>query len=516
MKKVISYLIIFAMTIAMPLQSSIVVSADDSTFYTAASSSQASANVPAQTMTAVFDDNLDDDDEDDSYDDEDDDWYDDEEDDSYDEDDDWYDDDDEDDWYDDDENDFSDITVSAGNLKYSVSADAGNTMSAKLISYEKVTASVQIPDTISVDGKKYKVTSIGSSVFSGNSTIKSVKIGDNVTEIGSNAFSKCKNLKSVVIGKKVTSIGKQAFYNSKALAKVTIKSVKLKNVGKAAFFGVKAKVKICITPESGKVIDVQEALDTAHRDGENSYVIKVPKGTYKMTSGRGLAVYSNTTLDLRGVTYKGEKFIHNMITIGNSFAKGYNGGHDITILGGVFHAGTSTMAAPDLCLFSHVSNVTIDGTTFKYLPKKKLPAGQRNTHMIEFAGSKNVTIKNCKFYENSNCYENNEAVQIESLQNEKKLVATTPANLGKRDGTQCKNVTIRSCYFSGFRYGCGSNHLSKKDHYTNMKFLKNTFVGAKKYAICLFGYRKVTISGNKLKNSGSLYQNQNSTGVQVK
>ena len=48
-----------------------------------------------------------------------------------------------------------------------------------------------------------------------------------------------------------------------------------------------------------------------------------------------------------------------------------------------------------------------------------------------------------------------------------------------------------------------------------MKFLNNTFVGAKKYAICLFGYRNVTIRGNRLKNSGSLYQNQNSTGVHV-
>lgn len=75
---------------------------------------------------------------------------------------------------------------------------------------------------------------------------------------------------------------------------------------------------------------------------------------------------------------------------------------------------------------------------------------------------------------------NNEAVQLESLSGEKALVSTTPADFGKRDGTQCRNVTKSKCYFSGFNYGCGSDHLSKKDHFRNMNFLNNTFVGAKK------------------------------------
>ena len=42
--------------------------------------------------------------------------------------------------------------------------------------------------------------------------------------------------------------------------------------------------------------------------------------------------------------------------------------------------------------------LTFDGCVFKYLPSKKVRTGMRNSHMIEFGGSKNVTIKNCKFY----------------------------------------------------------------------------------------------------------------------
>lgn len=74
-----------------------------------------------------------------------------------------------------------------------------------------------------------------------------------------------------------------------------------------------------------------------------------------------------------------------------------------------------------------------------------------------------------------------------------------------------KNVTIQKCYFKGFRYGCGSNHLHKKDHFKGMKFIGNTFVGASKYCICLYGYRNATIRGNKMKKCGQLVQNQNST-----
>lgn len=150
----------------------------------------------------------------------------------------------------------------------------------------------------------------------------------------------------------------------------------------------------------------------------------------------------------------------------------------------------------------------------KNLTKKKLGASGGNAHMIETSAVNKLTIQNCKFYNNTNCKFNNEAIQMESNQNEKSMLAHAKI-FTDRDGTTTKNVTIQGCYFQGFRYGCGSNHLSSKDTFTNMKFLNNTFVGATKYAICLYRYKGVKISGNKLKNCGSLYQNQHSTGVSV-
>lgn len=285
-------------------------------------------------------------------------------------------------------------------------------------------------------------------------------------------------------------------------------------IAAAGFHGVQSAgaETVEITTESGSWDDIQGALNSSKEDPDNLYVIKVPKGTHKIE--KQLYVPGNTTLDLRGVTLKSTVTERELLILGDLSKKAYNGGKNIKILGGTLDAGTQPNSA-DICRFSHVQNVTFSGTVFKYLPKKKVSDKMRNTHMIEFAASKNVLIEKCKFYNNSNCRSNNEAVQLESAQNEKKLIATTP-DLGKRDGTQCSNITIKGCYFKGFNYGCGSNHLSNKDRYNNMKFIMNTFVGSKKYAICLFRYKNVLISGNKLKNCGALYQDQGSQKVKVK
>lgn len=105
--------------------------------------------------------------------------------------------------------------------------------SYKVINSEKTNATVEyskpkkskttitIPDTITIDGITYKVTSISKNAFKNNKKIKKVIIGKNITKIGSNAFSGCKNLKTI-----------------------TVKSIKLKSVGKNAFKGIHAKAKI--------------------------------------------------------------------------------------------------------------------------------------------------------------------------------------------------------------------------------------------------------------------------------
>ncbi|MBO5487744.1 MAG: leucine-rich repeat protein, partial [Eubacterium sp.] len=77
-----------------------------------------------------------------------------------------------------------------------------------------------IPNTVKINGKTYKVTSISNNVFKG-----------------------CKKLKEVTIGTNVKKIGKKAFYNCKKLKKIIIKTTKLNssNVGSNAFKGLSSK-----------------------------------------------------------------------------------------------------------------------------------------------------------------------------------------------------------------------------------------------------------------------------------
>ena len=74
--------------------------------------------------------------------------------------------------------------------------------------------SATVASTVSLGGKKCKVTAIGPKAFSGWKGLQSVTIGKNVTTVGAKAFANDRKLKKITFkGGKVTKIGKQAFYN---------------------------------------------------------------------------------------------------------------------------------------------------------------------------------------------------------------------------------------------------------------------------------------------------------------
>ena len=90
------------------------------------------------------------------------------------------------------------------------------------------------------------VTSIGSSAFSGCSSLTSVNIPDSVTSIGSSAFEDCSILTSVNIPDGVTSIGSSTFSGCSGLTSITIPD-SVTSIGGWAFYGCGGLTGVYIT-----------------------------------------------------------------------------------------------------------------------------------------------------------------------------------------------------------------------------------------------------------------------------
>lgn len=64
---------------------------------------------------------------------------------------------------------------------------------------KKAKKTVTIPKTVTVDGTKYKVTSIEENAFAKNKTVKQIIVSQNITTIGASAFADCPKLKKITI-----------------------------------------------------------------------------------------------------------------------------------------------------------------------------------------------------------------------------------------------------------------------------------------------------------------------------
>ena len=96
-------------------------------------------------------------------------------------------------------------------LKYSITDGVNRQVMVTGYEGDKPKETLNIPATVTINGKEYSVTSIGNDAFSYCSDLQSVTIPNSVTSIGDCAFWDCSNLQSVTIPNSVTSIGYDAF-----------------------------------------------------------------------------------------------------------------------------------------------------------------------------------------------------------------------------------------------------------------------------------------------------------------
>lgn len=137
------------------------------------------------------------------------------------------------------------LNVAGGQITYKVINAAKQEV--QYTSNKTTQKKVVVPDTVTVDGITYTVTSVADKAFANNKKIKSVTISKNITTIGKNAFSGCKNLKNIVIkSTKLKKIGKKAFkgIHKKAVIKVPKKQyAKYKKLFKKAGLSKTVRIK---------------------------------------------------------------------------------------------------------------------------------------------------------------------------------------------------------------------------------------------------------------------------------
>lgn len=113
--------------------------------------------------------------------------------------------------------------------------DAGRkTTSIKRSDDVEKTGSVEIPETLEVNGEEKIVTEIAADAFKKETQLEQVAMPDTIEKIGRRAFKYCSELTNVEISNNVTQMNRSAFYGCKSLEKVELND-KLRYIGGFAF-----------------------------------------------------------------------------------------------------------------------------------------------------------------------------------------------------------------------------------------------------------------------------------------
>lgn len=244
--------------------------------------------------------------------------------------------------------------------------------------------------------------------------------------------------------------------------------------------------------EEGACKAIQEALDLAQANATeaNPYVVKVAKGTYSLDNA--VRMYSNTTLDLTGVTLKKPKDRKNqvnLIRLGDldEKASGVTGYYykNIHIVNGTLDGGSGVGTLVKLV---HAQNCSVTGTTFQ---------NTFDAHMMEVAAVDNITISKCTFKDQ--VVDKKEPICYEAIQLD--IMATEHIAGYRSEALSASNITVDQCTFDNMPRGVGSHTSILNVPFTGIRITNCTFTNMKSAAIQGLNWQDCTIQGNTIKKA---------------
>lgn len=172
-----------------------------------------------------------------------------------------------------------------GMLHYEVLSETGRVVHVYDSSFPwKEAVSVDIPETVSYNGKDYTVIAIGANAFASCCSLQAIKIPNSVTKIGKYAFWGCDSLRSVQIPNSVTEIGADAFLGCHLLRTVRIPSSVTK-IGDRAFFNCRSLQSITVDAGNAKYKSINGVLFNREATLLMSYPLGKKQQVYKIPNG---------------------------------------------------------------------------------------------------------------------------------------------------------------------------------------------------------------------------------------
>ncbi|MGN0154012.1 MAG: leucine-rich repeat domain-containing protein, partial [Lachnospiraceae bacterium] len=179
------------------------------------------------------------------------------------------------------------LEVKTSEAEYVINTDKKTVTYEQPVSTASKSANIVIPDSIKINNKTYKVTSIAPRAYANNKAVQKITIGKNVTSIGKEAFKSCTSLQAVAGGSQVKTINQGAFYGCNRLTQVSFPGVT--NVKEKAFASCKKLSSVVfgkqLTTIGKKVFDKDSALkniyikSTKVKKVDKTSLSGVPKST---------------------------------------------------------------------------------------------------------------------------------------------------------------------------------------------------------------------------------------------